>query len=77
MGFWGFGVILGCQSWVKKSARTLSRLFPATRDPPMEASVPGGARLLAHRAGAPPAACTGGQCSSRVGLASYARLGDT
>jgi hypothetical protein len=61
------------------SARTLSRLFPGPRlrGPPMEASVPGGAHLLAHRAGAPLAARTGGQCSSRVGLASYARLGDT
>ena len=36
-----------------------------------------GAHILAHRAGAPLAARTGGQCSSRVGLASYARLGDT
>ena len=55
------------------SARTLSRLFPGPRlrGPLMEASVPGGAHLLAHRAGAPTAARTGGQCSSRVGLISY------
>ena len=63
----------GHKNWVEKSARTLSLLFPPTRGPPMEASVPGGAHLLAHRAGAPLAARTGGQCSSRVGLASYAR----
>ena len=56
---------------VEKSARTLSRLFPATRGPTMEASVPGGTLSwpigLAHHL----SALTGGRCSPRVGLASY------